>query len=179
MNTAAHKSPALARPVNHTPRTGHSLVQHLQHLLASSVVLFLNYKHYSWATRGLSSIETDDIITGFAQAVKISFDEIAARLRIIGQDPIVTLDKITHLSYVKQSSNGMTDLEMLVEAEANTIVMIAKTRRAIQAAVEDPGSAELLAKCLRLHQKHEWIIRQLLLNSRMAEPGPAGVVGNS
>jgi starvation-inducible DNA-binding protein len=179
MHTAALKIREFARPVSRTSRTGHPLVQHLQHLLASSVVLFLNYTHYSWGVTGCSSAQMNDIIVEFAQALKASFDEIAARLRIIGQDPIVTLDKITHLSYVKQSANGMTDLEMLVEAEANTILMIARIRRAILTAAElgDPGSSDLLTRCLRLHEKHEWILRQLLLNSREAEP--ATIVASS
>jgi starvation-inducible DNA-binding protein len=176
MHTAALKIREFARPVSRTSRTGHPLVQHLQHLLASSVVLFLNYKHYSWGITGCSSVQMNEIIIEFGQALKASFDEIAGRLRIIGQDPIVTLDKITHLSYVKQSANGMTDLEMLAEAEANTAVMIARIRRAIRAAVEvgDQGSSDLLTKCLRLHERHEWIIRQLLLNSREAEPAALG-----
>jgi starvation-inducible DNA-binding protein len=157
-----------ARAISQTNRAEHPLVQHFQHLLASSVVLFLNYKQYSWGANGISFLQIHDVFAGFAESVKKSFDEIAERLRMIGQDPIVTLDEIGHLSHVKQSTTGSTDLQMLGEADANAILLIERIRKAIQVATEsgDPGSAHLLAGCLRLHEKHEWILRQLLKGSQ-------------
>jgi starvation-inducible DNA-binding protein len=153
-----------ARAISDTNYAEHPLVQDLQHLLASSVVLFLNYKQYSWCATGPTFQQVHDVFAGFAEAVKTSFDQIAERLRMIGQDPIVNLDQIAYLSRVKQSAMGLTDEAMLGEADANAILMIESIRRAIRVSrdSEDPGTADLLAECLRVHERHEWILRQFL-----------------
>jgi starvation-inducible DNA-binding protein len=54
--------------------------------------------------------------------------------------------------------------EMIEEADANLMVVIRDMRDAARIADEnhDPGTVDLFSKTVRIHEKHEWFLRQVL-----------------
>ncbi len=54
--------------------------------------------------------------------------------------------------------------EMVEEADANLQVIIHELREGARAADEqdDPGTVDLFSKIVQIHEKHEWMLREIL-----------------
>jgi starvation-inducible DNA-binding protein len=53
---------------------------------------------------------------------------------------------------------------MIEEADANLMIMIRDMRDVARIADENngPGTVDLFSKTVRIHEKHEWFLRQVL-----------------
>jgi DNA-binding ferritin-like protein len=152
-------------------------VQFLQRQLANSLVLFLNYKTCGWQCSGRSFGELERLFREFAEENKRRFDELGDRLRMIGQDPELHLESLPESSGVKQILSGGGNEELFAAAGENAIVVIRELRdqvRSLAREQEDPGSIHLLIDVLRMHECHEWKLRQLL-KSPSDQPSSAEV----
>ena len=149
-------------------KTNHPLnpvVQHLQHQLANAIVLFLNFKMCGWKAEGHAFFGTRAAFSELSEKMKVVFDQLGDRLRMIGQDPEVGLEFILEEATVKQSEAGIDFAELIAEADGNAIIVIREIRDAIRdlrRRDEDPGSVELLTSILRVYEEHEWFMRELL-----------------
>jgi DNA-binding ferritin-like protein len=154
--------------ISRTNDSSNPVVLHLQRQLANGVVLFLNYKTCAWQACGLSFFGLRESFVEMAEDTKGAFDRIAERLRMIGQDPDVGLEALSQSTSVKQSITSSSYDELLTNAGENLILVIQELRKAVRALAfegEDPGSVQLLTEVLRLHERHEWIVRQLAKRS--------------
>jgi DNA-binding ferritin-like protein len=148
-------------------QTNHPLnpvVQHLQHQLANSIVLFLNYKMCGWKAEGHSFFGTRAAFSELAESMKVIFDKLGDRLRMIGQDPEVDLEYLLEEAAVKQTQPGEDFAQLLEVADSNAIIVIRELRDAIRdlrKREEDPGSIELLLSVLKIHEEHEWFLREM------------------
>jgi starvation-inducible DNA-binding protein len=159
------KSSTLVNDVSQENRTGHPVTQHLQREVANAFVLYGNYKHYHWQMYGPLFHDLHLMFDEFAKEVLESVDELAERIRMIGQDiQSVQLKQMQDAASVHCAQAGQTPREMLEEAAANLLVVIKGMREAAKAADEhgDPGSVDLFSKTVRMHEKHEWFLRQVL-----------------
>ena len=101
----------------------------------------------------------------FAKEVLDTIDEIAERIRMIGQDiENVQLKQMQEAASAHSSVAGQTTREMIEEADANSLVVIKELREAAKIADEsgDPGTVDLFSKVVQIHEKQEWFLRQLL-----------------
>jgi DNA-binding ferritin-like protein len=149
-------------------------VQFLQRQLANSLVLFLNYKTCGWQSCGRSFGELERLFQEFAEDNKKRFDELGDRLRMIGQDPELHLESLLECSSVKQALSGAGEEELFAAAGGNAIVVIRELRdqvRTLWREQEDPGSIQLLTELLRMHECHEWKLRQLIKRESSVVPG--------
>ncbi len=141
------------------------VVQHLQRQLANSILLFLEYKKCSWQSEGVACPVLQTTFDTFANEIKTNFDQLGARLRMIGQDPDLLLDSLLDGAGIKQSPTGLSFRDLLASADANAITVIRELRDAIadlRINGDDPGSMHLLVSVVRQHEEHEWILRQML-----------------
>ena len=155
----------MAREVTQENREAHPVVQHLQREVSNALVLYANYKHYHWQTFGPLFRDLHLMFDDFAQRVLGTIDELAERLRMIGQDvQSVQLKQYQQGASVQSSRPGQSMREMLEEADANLVVVIQAMREAAAAADEshDPGSVDLFSKLVQIHERDEWFIRQAL-----------------
>src|SRR5215471_21788703 len=76
----------LASEISKANREDHPVVQHLQREVANAFVLYANYKHYHWQTFGPLFRDLHLMFDEFADAVREGIDEMAERIRMIGQD---------------------------------------------------------------------------------------------
>lgn len=139
------------------------VVQHLQRQLANAFVLYANYKHYHWFTFGPLFRDLHKLFDDCAEQVLATSDELAERIRMIGQDPVTGLRRYQDTATV-QSATGRDMREMVEEADANLMGVIRDMREAAHAADEhnDPGTVDLFSKIVQIHEKHEWFLRQIL-----------------
>lgn len=156
---------ALAKDISQENREDHPVVQHLQRQLANSFVLYANYKHYHWQTFGPLFRDLHLMFDEFAKAVLKTTDKLAERVRMIGQDvQNVQLKQMQEAADVHSAVAGQSMREMIEEADANLLVVIKDIRDAAKLADEsnDPGTVELFSKVVRIHEKHEWFLREVL-----------------
>jgi starvation-inducible DNA-binding protein len=155
----------LAREISQENRDDHPVVQHLQRQVSNAFVLYANYKHYHWQTYGPLFRELHLMFDEFAKDVLGTIDEMAERIRMIGQDvQNVQLKQMQEAANVQSARAGQSAREMLEEADANLLVVIKDMREAAHAADEsnDPGTVDVLAITVRIHEKHEWFLREVL-----------------
>jgi starvation-inducible DNA-binding protein len=155
----------LAKEISQENRTDHPVVQHLQRQVANGFMLYANYKHYHWQTFGPMFRDLHLMFDEFAHETIESVDEMAERIRMIGQDVRNTqLRKMQDAATVQSAGENQTMREMIEEADANLLVVIKDLRDAARAADDsnDPGSVDLFSKIVRTHEKHEWFLREVL-----------------
>lgn len=154
----------LVRDVSKENSPGSPLVQALNQTLANGFVLYMNYKHYHWQTYGPLFRDLHLMFDEFAEAVLESLDEVAERVRMIGQDPPAHLSELQAMASVKPAAARATMREHIQDADKNALVVIKEIRRAAKLAEEhdDPGSVDLFSKLVQVHEKHEWWLRDVL-----------------
>ena len=158
-------STSLAKEISQENRANHPVVQHLQRQVANAFVLYANYKHYHWQTFGPLFHDVHHLFDEFATHVLGTVDELAERIRMIGPDvENVQLAQMQKAADVQSSAPGQSLREMIEEADANLLVVIKDMRAAARIADEnnDPGTVDLFSKTVRIHEKHEWFLRELL-----------------
>jgi starvation-inducible DNA-binding protein len=156
---------ALTRDVSQENREDHPVVQHLQRQVANAFVLYANYKHYHWQTFGPFFRDLHLMFDEFAREVLGTMDELAERIRMIGQDvQNVQLKQMQEAADVRSAGAGRSVHEMIEEADANLLVVIKDMRDAAKAADEsnDPGTVDLFSRFVQIHEKHEWFLREIL-----------------
>jgi starvation-inducible DNA-binding protein len=155
----------LAKDITQENRADHPVVQHLQRQVANAFVLYANYKHYHWQTFGPLFRDLHLMFDQFAKEVLETTDDMAERIRMIGQDvENVQLKQMQEAANVHASVPGQTMREIIEEADANSLVVIKDMRDAAKIADEnnDPGTVDLFSKIVQIHEKQEWFLRQVL-----------------
>jgi len=159
------KSSTLVQEVSQENRIDHPVMRHLQREVANAFVLYANYKHYHWQTYGPLFHDLHLMLDDFAKETLETIDELAERIRMIGQDiQCVQLKQMQEAASVHSAQAGQSAREMIEEAGANLLIVIKDMREAAKAADDagDPGTVDLFSKMVRTHEKHEWFLRQVL-----------------
>ena len=83
----------LTRQISKENKKDSPIVQELRRQVANAWVLYANYKHYHWQTFGPLFRDLHKLFDGLANDVLPTLDELAERVRMIGQDPPGHLSK--------------------------------------------------------------------------------------
>jgi starvation-inducible DNA-binding protein len=152
------------REITQLNKPGNPVVEHLQQELCNAFVLYANYKHYHWQTFGPLFRDLHKMFDEFAGEVLETTDELAERIRMIGQDPPSGLNAFMERARVQSTSGTKSMRDMVEEANANCMVVIKNMREAVQVADEhnDPGTAEIFSKYVQIYEKQEWFLREIL-----------------
>jgi starvation-inducible DNA-binding protein len=153
-----------AREISRENDPDSPVVRHLQRQIANAFLLYANYKRYHWQTYGPLFRDLHLLFDEFATAVLGTLDEMAERVRMIGQDPIATPTEVMEGASVKPARLGQSMREMAEEADSHLVTVIREMREAVRAAEEadDPGTVDLFSRFVQIHEKHEWFLRDLL-----------------
>lgn len=146
-------SRTVGREVSQENREDHPVVLHLQRQLANAFVLYANYKQYHWQTFGPLFRDLHLMFDEFATAVLGTVDEMAERIRMIGQDVRnVQLKQMQEAADVHSAAPDQSMREMIEEADANLLVVIKDMREAAKSAEEsnDPGTVDLFSKIVQV-----------------------------
>jgi starvation-inducible DNA-binding protein len=140
------------------------VVQSLRGQVANAFVLYTNYKHYHWQTYGPLFRDLHLMFDEFAQQVLESVDQLAERVRMIGQDPPAHLIEVADLASVATAAPQGTMRDMIEEADRNALIVIREMRATARVADEhnDPGTVDVLSRFVQIHEKQEWWLRDIL-----------------
>jgi starvation-inducible DNA-binding protein len=154
----------IAREVSRDNTPDSPVVQALRQQTANAFVLYANYKHYHWQTFGPLFRDLHKLFDELAAEVFATVDELAERVRMIGQDPPAHLIESANLASVTSAGHQSTMREMVEEAQRNLLIVISEMRKGARIADEhdDPGTVDLFSKSVQIHEKHEWWLRDIL-----------------
>jgi starvation-inducible DNA-binding protein len=154
----------IEREVSRENTPNSPVVQALQLQTANAFVLYANYKHYHWQTFGPLFRDLHKLFDELAQEVLSTVDELAERVRMIGQDPPAHLLESANMATVASAGPHTSMREMVEEAQRNLVLVISEMRKAVRVAEEhdDPGTVDLFSKSVQIHEKHEWWMRDIL-----------------
>lgn len=160
----AAKSKKIEQEISQNNKPTNPLVETLQTQLANSFLMYLNYKHYHWQTFGPLFRDLHRLFDEFSEEVLASTDEIAERIRMIGQNPISSVNEIVKSGTVKQAEKGQDMREMVEDADQNCMIIIKEMREGIKISDknDDPGTSDLLVRHLQVYEKQEWMLREIL-----------------
>jgi starvation-inducible DNA-binding protein len=160
----ARNERAMAMEISQENEAGNAVVQHLQRELANAFVLYSNYKHYHWQTFGPLFRDLHLLFDDLATQVLATADELAERVRMIGQNPVYELRHLQETASVQAASPHGSMRDMIEEADANLQVVIKGMRDAVKAAEQqnDPGTVDLFSRTVQIHEKAEWFLRAIL-----------------
>lgn len=167
MSTTEQESPrdrSETTALSRENRADNPVVAALNRQVANTFVLYANYKHYHWQTYGPLFRDLHTLFDEFAAAVLPSLDELAERVRMIGQDPPAHPLEVLDLASVRPAAQQSTMRQMVEEADQHVLVVITEMRRAAKVADEqdDPGTVDLFSRLVQIHEKHEWWLRDIL-----------------
>ncbi len=155
----------LYRETSQENRESHPVIQHLQREVSNAFVLYANYKHYHWQTYGPLFRDLHLLFDDLATRVLGTIDEMAERVRMIGQDvQAVQLKQFQETATVVSARAQQSISEMLEEAQTNLLLVIKNMREAARAAddANDPGTVDLFSKIVQIHERDEWFVREVL-----------------
>jgi starvation-inducible DNA-binding protein len=155
---------SLARDLERENRPDSPVVKALQRQVANAFVLYANYKHYHWQTFGPHFRDLHKLFDELASDVHATLDELAERVRMIGQDPPAHLLESVDLATVSRAAPHANMREMIEEADRNLLLVVTEMRQAATVADEhdDPGTVDIFSRTVQIHEKHEWWMRDLL-----------------
>jgi starvation-inducible DNA-binding protein len=164
MKRSTRDSKNVAREISRENRPDSPVVSHLQRQLANAFILYSNYKRYHWQTYGPLFRDYHLLFEELASGVLGTLDELAERVRMIGQDPVAGPQETLEAASVKPAALRQSLREMIEEADAHLLTVIQEMRDAVRVAEEheDPGSADLFTRFVQIHEKYEWWLRDIL-----------------
>jgi starvation-inducible DNA-binding protein len=167
MATAAkerNETKVLVRELSKENTPESPVVKDLRQQVANAVVLYLNYKHYHWQTFGPHFRDLHKLFDNFAEEVLETIDDLAERVRMIGQTPPAHPLEAVDLASVTPAAPHSTMREMIEEANRNALIVIQDMRKGAKHADDhdDPGTVDMFSKFVQIHEKHEWWMRDML-----------------
>jgi starvation-inducible DNA-binding protein len=140
------------------------VVQNLRRQVANAFVMYTNYKHYHWQAYGPLFRDLHLMFDEFAQQVLDSIDQLAERVRMIGQDPPSHLIELADLASVATAAPGGNMRDMIEEGDRAALIIIKELRDAAKIADQhaDPGTVDLLSRTVQIYEKQEWWLRDIL-----------------
>jgi starvation-inducible DNA-binding protein len=153
-----------AKELNKDNAQDNQVVEELRRQTANAFVLYANYKHYHWQTFGPLFRDMHKLFDQLANEVLGTLDELAERVRMIGQDPPAHLIDASDLASVSAAAPHSNLREMVEEADRNALIVIKEMRHGARTAEkhDDPGTVDVFSRTVQIHEKHEWWLRDIL-----------------
>ncbi|MBD63676.1 MAG: DNA starvation/stationary phase protection protein [Halobacteriovoraceae bacterium] len=134
-------------------------------LLADTYTLYLKTHKYHWNVTGhmfqTLHLMFEEHYTVLAEAV----DEIAERIRVLGEKSPGSYAEFAELSRVKDDTSLDTDSETMIKnllADHEQVVRTAKEILPLLEGANDEGTNSLLGARIEYHEKTAWMLNSLL-----------------
>ncbi|WP_297515117.1 Dps family protein [uncultured Caulobacter sp.] len=136
----------------------------LNKVLADSYALYLKTHGYHWNVRGPNFQSLHVLLEGQYQEEWAALDDIAERIRALGELAPQGYAAFGNLSSIKDGDPEGDWEAMLTELKADNETVIRTLREAFPVADDagDEATADLLTQRLQAHEKHAWMLRSTL-----------------
>lgn len=136
----------------------------LSRVLADSYTLYLKTHNYHWNVTGPMFQTLHTMFETHYTELAAAVDEIAERIRALGEFAPGSYTDFKELSAVKEA-NGVPEATKMVADLVDSHETVARTARAVFEAAEkgnDEASLDLLTQRIQIHEKTAWMLRSLL-----------------
>ena len=148
----------------------------LNKILAAEHVLYIKTRNYHWNVVGPQFISLHELFEAQYDAMALSIDEIAERIRSLGYNAVGTMHEFLELSNLKEEdprtypSAGHMVANLVAGHESN----IRTLRESIELVGEecgDEGTADFLTAQMEAHEKMAWMLRSFLAGDPVESEG--------
>lgn len=135
----------------------------LRKSLAESYVLLIKTHNYHWNVKGPQFVALHTLFELQYNELFIAIDEIAERLRALGQAAPGTMTEFAALSQIKDGQATKAN-DMVADLQASHATLAQTARKGVKAAedAEDVGTADLLTARSQVHEKAAWMLASIL-----------------
>lgn len=136
----------------------------LSKLLADSYLLYLKTQNYHWNVTGRMFQPLHGMFEEQYQELAASIDEIAERIRALGEFAPGTFSSFTKVTSIKEESTIPTAEEMIANLVHGNEAVVTTAREMISSTeeAEDDVTADLLVERMRVHEKNAWMLRSMI-----------------
>lgn len=137
----------------------------LSRLLAESYTLYLKTHKYHWNVTGPSFQTLHTMFETQYSELALAVDEIAERIRVMGQKSPGSYVEFAELSKVKddpQSGISASDMVKNLLADHEQVVRTAKEMLPLLDGANDEGTNSLLGARIEYHEKTAWMLNSLM-----------------
>jgi starvation-inducible DNA-binding protein len=140
----------------------HSVVELLNHMLASETVLATKTRSAHWNVNGANFYELHTLFETHYQLLNNASNEIAERIRMLGGIAIGTHQEFLQHTWLDEQPGEVPDImRLLADHEAMTRFLREAAKQCSEE-YEEEGTFELLVNMMRLHERLAWILRSNL-----------------
>lgn len=135
----------------------------LNKLLADSYTLYLQTHNFHWNVTGPRFHDLHILFEGQYTELGTAVDEIAERIRALGEPAKGTYKAYAELSSVKEV-DGVPDATTMVQILTDGHEKVVRTCRAVlqkAQAASDESTASLVGDRMRVHEKTAWMLRSM------------------
>ncbi len=135
----------------------------LRKALAESYVLLIKTHNYHWNVKGPQFVALHNLFELQYNELFLAVDELAERLRALGQHAPGTMAEFAALSQVKDGQATKAS-DMVADLRASHTLVAQTARKGVKAAegVDDVGTADLLTARSQIHEKAAWMLASIL-----------------
>ncbi len=136
----------------------------LAHVLADTYTLYLKTHNYHWNVVGPMFNTLHLMFEEQYNELALAVDEIAERIRALGEPAPGTYREFAELSSIDEDSD-QPDAEEMIRRLVIGQETVARTARQVFNVVErasDESTADLLTQRLQVHEKTAWMLRSML-----------------
>ncbi len=138
----------------------------LNGLLADESVLYTKLRNFHWNVVGMEFEELHEIFEEQYNQVSSIVDEIAERVRQLGETPIATMKEFLATSRLKEATGQHTPQQMLTALRDDHEALIRQMRTDLEKAKDefnDAGNQDEITGWMKQHEKAAWMLRSMLL----------------
>lgn len=145
--------------------TRQQIVHSLSLVLADTYVLYTKTQNFHWNITDPRFYSLHLFLEKQYQELAEANDELAERIRMLGERSPGSLKQFIEMTALKESDGDLCGDEMLQELLEDHEAVCRFIREKIELSSElgDEGTADLLIKRLREHEKHAWMLRSHLV----------------
>lgn len=140
------------------------IAEALGKVLAGTYALLLQTQNSHWNVKGPFFDPLHKLFQTQYEELQLAVDEIAERIRVMGQDAPATFTEFLELSPLKQKSNFKNSNEIVEFLMAGHDVLIKECKLAIQVSESggDEATSDMLTERIASHGKASWMLRTTL-----------------
>lgn len=136
----------------------------LNEILANEYVLYTKVRNYHWNVTGAHFNDYHKFFEGQYDLLNEKIDEIAERIRMLGEYPIANLSDFLSLSSIKEEKKILKSEEMVKNLLEDNEFLIRHIRENLEKIGEngDKGNEDFLIALMQEHEKMAWMLRSML-----------------
>lgn len=147
-----------------TTKPNAATVDALSTLLASSYSLYLKTHNYHWNVTGPMFTTLHTLFMTQYSELALAVDEIAERIRALGEIAPGSYTEFTRLAKVKESRSVPPAVDMIRQLVADYRTVAATAQEVFDLADElgDQATADLATRRMQVSEKNAWMLRSHL-----------------